>query len=40
MVDLDFVKKIDKDWRNRISREYVEQLNESKCPYCDKVIKI
>ena len=38
MVGLDFVKKIDKDWEDRIIREYIEQFNERHCPYCDGLI--
>ena len=40
MIDLNFVKKIDKDWKTRVAREYVEQFNEAKCPYCDGIINI
>jgi len=40
MVGLDFVKKIDIDWEDRINREYVEQFNECKCPYCNSIITI
>ena len=40
MVGLDFVKKMDKDWENRINRAYIERYNENYCPYCDKVIDI
>jgi hypothetical protein len=37
MVGLDFVKKMDKNWKNSIIRVHVEQYNESYCPYCDNL---
>ncbi len=40
MVGLDFVKKIDKDWENSITKLYIEQFSEAKCPYCDGIINI
>ncbi len=40
MVGLDFVKTMDKDWEDRIIRVYIEQFNESYCPYCNGVINI
>ena len=40
MVGLDFVKKIDIDWEDRIIREYVEQFNECYCPYCNGIANI
>ena len=40
MLGLEFVKKIDKDWERSITRLYVEQFNDSKCPFCDGIINI
>ena len=34
MIGLEFVKKIDKDWKNHVKSENVFNLNEIKCPIC------
>jgi len=39
MIDLDFVKKIDKNWNKKVNKIYVKNYNEHHCPFCGELLK-
>jgi hypothetical protein len=38
MIDLDFVKKIDKNWEKNINKIYIKKYNENYCINCGSII--
>ena len=38
MIDLDFLKKIDKNWNKKINKIYITNYNEKHCPFCGEII--
>ena len=38
MIDLDFVKKIDKNWENSVIKVYVKRYSEKHCTNCGSII--
>jgi hypothetical protein len=40
MIGLEFVKKIDKNWKKNIDKVYVYNFNEKQCPNCRNSINL